>query len=118
MDQFLAVTSDPVPGREAEYETWYNEAHLPEVLSIPGFAAARRFVATDVDPLTGEGLGARYLTLYQIDGTIEDALDNLARWREEGRLTPLPDAVDKASLRRVPFRAVTDWVTRSTTSVN
>ena len=55
MDQFLAVTSDPVPGREDEYETWYNDAHLPEVLSIPGFAAARRFVATDVDPVTGQG---------------------------------------------------------------
>ena len=33
------------PEREAEFNRWYNEEHVPERLAIPGFRKARRFKA-------------------------------------------------------------------------
>ena len=30
------------PDREDEYNDWYSRVHLPEILAIPGFTAARR----------------------------------------------------------------------------
>ena len=43
----LLVFSDPVAGREDEYHTWYTETHLPELLTLPGFVAARRLSRAD-----------------------------------------------------------------------
>ena len=43
------VNSRPsAPEREDEYNDWYTNTHLPEVLDIPGITAARRFKASDV----------------------------------------------------------------------
>jgi hypothetical protein len=39
---FLGLTS-PVEGQEDEYNKWYNETHVPEILSVPGIVSARRF---------------------------------------------------------------------------
>jgi hypothetical protein len=42
----LVVHSNPAPGREAEYNDWYNNQHLKDVLAQPGYTAARRFKLT------------------------------------------------------------------------
>ena len=40
----MFVQSKPSsPDREDEYNDWYTNTHLPEVLDIPGITAARRF---------------------------------------------------------------------------
>jgi len=109
MQRFLAVISDPVPGREEEYNAWYDDAHLPEVLRIPGFAAARRYAMADDGDATSAGLGARYLTLYDIEGEISTALSNLADYRASGQLTPLPASVEPSSVKRVAFEAIGEW---------
>jgi hypothetical protein len=57
------VVSSPVPGREDEFNRWYDDIHLPEVLAVPGFLAGQRYALT--------GLGAsdqrRYLCVYEIE---------------------------------------------------
>jgi hypothetical protein len=58
----LLTLTEPPPGMEEEFNAWYDEEHLPERLSIPGFRSARRWVA-DVRP--GEG---KYLATYELDG--------------------------------------------------
>jgi hypothetical protein len=52
---------------EDEFNAWYDDEHMAERLSIPGFRSARRWVA-DVPP--GQG---KYLATYELD-----ALDVLA----------------------------------------
>ena len=39
---FLAFTN-PAPGKEDEYNAWYEEHHLKDVINCPGFVSARRF---------------------------------------------------------------------------
>jgi hypothetical protein len=44
-DYFFLVFSDPAsPSQESEYNAWYDHQHLPDVLRVPGFIAAQRFV--------------------------------------------------------------------------
>lgn len=39
----MIVFSQPHEGREDEYNDWYQNRHLGEVIATPGFTAAQRF---------------------------------------------------------------------------
>jgi hypothetical protein len=41
----LAIFNDVAPGREAEFETWFQGEHLEERLAVPGFLFGRRHEA-------------------------------------------------------------------------
>ncbi len=66
---FLALWNDVVPARIAEYDAWHTFEHVPERVGIPGFVAARRYVAA-------ERATDRYFTRYDL--TDIDALDGAA----------------------------------------
>lgn len=56
----LHVTSRPKsPETEAEFNTWYDEVHMPEICALPGFTGARRFA-----PVQDDG---PYVALYTIE---------------------------------------------------
>ncbi len=40
----LALTNS-VPGREAEFNGWYDEVHVKDLVAVPGIVAAQRYVA-------------------------------------------------------------------------
>ena len=63
----LIVYSSPTAGREAEYNSWYNEQHIPDVLRIPGFTGAERYKLppTEAEPI-------RYVALYKMNTTDPD----------------------------------------------
>ncbi|MFA7556111.1 MAG: hypothetical protein WCY88_17850 [Spongiibacteraceae bacterium] len=44
----LVVYSNPVPGKEQEYNDWYNNQHLSDVLAQPDYIQARRYKLTDL----------------------------------------------------------------------
>ncbi|RUP00930.1 MAG: hypothetical protein EKK34_31755 [Mycobacterium sp.] len=48
------------PDREQEFNTWYDEVHLPELVALDGIVSARR-----LRPVNGEG---PYVALYEIEG--------------------------------------------------
>lgn len=87
----FVVMSDPVPGREDEYNDWYGGRHLSDVLAVEGFAAAQRFafVPTDFSATAPH----RYLALYEIEAeraedaaaALRAALDLSRREEAEGR---------------------------------
>jgi hypothetical protein len=45
---YFLVFSNPVAGHEAEYNKWYDGRHAADVVSIPGFMTAQRYVQSDV----------------------------------------------------------------------
>jgi hypothetical protein len=59
----LLTMTEPPAHMEEEFNAWYDEEHLPERLSVPGFRSARRWVA-EVAP--GEG---KYLATYELDSS-------------------------------------------------
>ena len=61
----FVVLTNPTSGKEAEYNKWYNEQHIPDVLNVPGFVAAQRFRLADAQ--MGDTNPHRYLALYEIE---------------------------------------------------
>lgn len=70
----LVVFSNPVDGREEEYNAWYSKHHLDEILAIDGFVLAQRFRLAGEARMTRDTPDApyRYLALYEV---AEGALD-------------------------------------------
>lgn len=59
----LVVLTNPVAGREDEYNDWYTNRHLADVLKVPGFKAARRFKLAQDDPAAKW----KYLAIYEFE---------------------------------------------------
>lgn len=75
----LLMMIDVDPAREAEFNRWYNEEHLPELLALPGFRAARRFLS--------RADGPRYLAIYEIDDPSALETEAYRTWRAGSRST-------------------------------
>jgi len=56
----LAIWNDVTPGRDADFETWFQSEHLAERLAVPGFRYGRRHEAVVGAP--------RYFVFYVTDG--------------------------------------------------
>ena len=63
----MMVMSNPAPGREAEYNTWYDTEHLPDVVSIPGFVRARRLKLAPVQFRNKSPAVPDYMAFFQIE---------------------------------------------------
>jgi hypothetical protein len=63
------VFTEAMPDREEEFNKWYDEVHLREVLEIDGFVAAQRFVLSDsqVPGLDVSAAPGRYLAIYEVE---------------------------------------------------
>ena len=46
----LAIFNNVAPGREAEFEEWFQHEHLAERIAIPGFLIGRRHEAISGQP--------------------------------------------------------------------
>jgi hypothetical protein len=46
----LAIFNNVAPGREAEFEAWFQHEHLAERLGVPGFLIGRRHEAVSASP--------------------------------------------------------------------
>lgn len=46
-EYILIVYSNAAQGQEEEFNRWYNEVHLPDVLALPNYTSARRFKLID-----------------------------------------------------------------------
>ena len=46
----LAIFQNVVPGREPEFEEWFQHEHLPERMAVPGFLLGRRHEAISGHP--------------------------------------------------------------------
>jgi len=65
-DWFYMVKSRPSePAREDEYNTWYEDIDIPDVLAVPGFRRARRAIARDSTEVLPTD--ATYAAFYDID---------------------------------------------------
>jgi hypothetical protein len=62
----FVVNSNPVDGREQEYNEWYSNRHLADLRALPGVVSARRFVLNDVQ-LAEARQPFKYIALYEVE---------------------------------------------------
>jgi hypothetical protein len=65
-DYLFLVFSHPTAGMEKAYQRWYNEIHLPDVVSVTGFVSAQRFELADIQLRIPDCSVPRYLALYRV----------------------------------------------------
>ncbi|WP_375779427.1 hypothetical protein ACE103_11055 [Bradyrhizobium sp. ma5] len=62
----VVALTNPIRGREADYNRWFERAHIPEILSVPGFLSARRFEVAD-NQIGPTPVPYKYLTVYEVE---------------------------------------------------
>src|SRR4051794_23845560 len=75
----LMVESRPKSEEDAAaYHAWYDDVHIPELLSLDGFVSAQRYAGEE---------GASFLAIYEIDTDIATAKAAMVAAQSEGRMT-------------------------------
>lgn len=88
MRWLLAVLTDVVdPLRETEFNEWYNEIHLPDIMQMPGFIRATRYENTDPDVGPGKFLAAYEIESGDIEKTLAELLKRVNKLRKQGRIS-------------------------------
>lgn len=103
----LIVFTEPTPGRDDEYNRWYDEVHLREVLEVEGFVSAQRFALADAQIGGGDAAPpGRYLAIYDVEADdLEAALEKL----NAGSATmEMSDALDMGSAQAFAYSAIGD----------
>lgn len=62
--EILIALVNAVDGKDAEFNEWYSDTHIPEVVALPGFVSAQRYEFASDAPTP-----YRYATVYEIEGS-------------------------------------------------
>jgi hypothetical protein len=91
---FVVESQCADPGREGEFNTWYDDAHIPDLLETGLFVAAYRFGAVGSGTIVGPGVppdavvaprglteprAGTYLAIYETAGDPLEAVGEFAR---------------------------------------
>ena len=80
------------PAREKEFNDWYDNIHIPDMLEVPGMIKPSRWENATVL----EGQKRKYLALYELETDDPHEFDlkvqERGKWtKEAGRLSDLPE---------------------------
>jgi hypothetical protein len=105
---YFFVFSNPVAGHEDEYNQWYDHQHAQDVVAIPGFVTAQRFVKNDLPLYRMVDLQVpKYLIVYKIvTPDVEAVFKEVNRRLDSGETVISPTFDRKTSVSYVykPFR--------------
>jgi hypothetical protein len=91
---FFAFTN-PVSGREDEYNKWQKNVHLPDGLKNPGFTAVKRYKLANAQFSPQEGRAA-YVNVWEIESdNLQATLDEAAVQQKDAVVS---DALDFSSI--------------------
>jgi hypothetical protein len=107
----MVALSNAAEGREEEFNKWYTEIHIPDVLKVPGVVAAQRFRLSPVqrfEPPFAYG----YFALYEVEtDNLEETIATI-RKRSRTELMPISSAMTDKMLGLI-FQPLTERVVRT-----
>jgi hypothetical protein len=100
----FVVFSSPVAGQEEEYNRWYTQQHLDDVLRVPGFKTAQRYKLAQ----SNAAAPGPYLAIYGIETS--DVQKTLAQLSERAGTSqmPLSPALDLNHVKTFLYEAVSE----------
>ena len=112
----MVVYSSPTsPEQEAEYNDWYTNKHLTDVVALPGIVAATRYKLEKSVGLEGIPTSAStYMAIYELEGDTPEAMEAAKQALADGLAKGTVDvspALDPAALQTDFGRVITDRVT-------
>jgi hypothetical protein len=90
----MVVMTTAVEGREQEYNDWYQNLHLGQVVQIDGIISAQRYKVCGV---VTEGVSKPYLAIYDIETDNVDEVVSTLLARSGTDELILSDAMDPAT---------------------
>lgn len=89
------------PSRDKEFNDWYDNIHLPDLLTSPGLLRATRYEIGE--PVEGEG---QYLAMYQIEAedigqVMAGMRENVSKRVEQGRMSDLSQVVKRVLYKQI-----------------
>jgi hypothetical protein len=98
----LVVPSSAKAGKDDDYNRWYDETHLGDLLAIPGVKSGKRY---DADPASPNTPDANYVAVYEIETDDPGAvMAELGRRAMAGEMEISP-ALDPASAKMWLYKA-------------
>ena len=76
MSGCLIVVANCTDGADEEFNRWYDEVHVPEVLSVGPIVGCQRFRVSDAQSMEQTH---RYLAIYEYEGDAAEARDALLK---------------------------------------
>jgi hypothetical protein len=97
---YLAFANPASTQAEGEFNRWYDEVHVPDVLGIPGIVAATRYRQSPFQRQPYHGRHSyRYLAVYELDTEhLQDTLDDFEKLSKSGKVA-LTHAIDEGEPR-------------------
>jgi hypothetical protein len=97
MDRHLLMAlSNPVPAREGDFNAWFDNHHVPEVLQVPGFVSAERFRLAEEQRTPGPHPYS-HVTVYELEtDDLKATLAALGAAVQAGTKTDTTDPVRRA----------------------
>jgi hypothetical protein len=97
----IVETNCTDPSKEKEFNRWYDNTHIPDLLSSPGVISATRY--ENPGPCEKQG---RFLALYEVETkdimqTMVTLNDNMTKWGEQGRLPKYLEIVSGCFYRQI-----------------
>ena len=108
--KFLVLTN-PVAGKDKEYNDWYTNQHIPDVVSVPGIVAAQRFKLNDFQMGTGSPSPWKYLAIYEIETDDLKGTFDAMQARVGTDQMVMTDALDMNSVGGFVFSPITNMAT-------
>jgi hypothetical protein len=101
-DKFVQVVfSNPVAGREDEFNEWYDNVHIPDLLTVPGMLSATRYALHEAEIYHVEGGVVpehKYMCVYEMEGDV-DAIMGKIRESVAGGQVHMSESLDLSSSR-------------------
>lgn len=102
----FVVMTNPVEGKEKEYNDWYSNVHVKEALAIKGFKSAQRFKLTKAQQVEEQPF--KYIAIYEIES--EDVEGTIRRLGEAASTFHMEPVIDLSSLQISVFESITDVI--------
>jgi hypothetical protein len=110
----LLLLTNPVEGREDEFNKWYDERHMPDVLNVPGIISGQRFELSSAQPMKAPYPWS-YFAFYEIEtGDIDSVVKEIVA-RSGTDLMPRGNAM-KPERQAYILQAITDVISASALS--
>ncbi len=110
----LVVFSNAVEGADEEFNRWYTEVHVPDVIKLGGALHGRRYRSSGVALLPGIPEPGGYAAVYEVQADTVEQIEKIAA-RLQGSLSTgeadISPTMDLPSVQAAWLLPITDEIT-------
>jgi hypothetical protein len=109
--QLYIVFGNPTtPDQDGEFNDWYNNIHIPDVLAIPGVLSAQRYKRSLLDREVGRPVDYGYVTVYEFEGDPNEVMAKIGAGVASGTIRMDGAPFDRTKVNMAFWTPVTEKV--------